>query len=57
MSELMKRYVKEICPWCDNKKTKLCNIKIYKDYKNKQICCKCVYFNSDKNIKSEIKSS
>ncbi len=56
-SELIKRYTEEICPKCNNKKSKLCNIKTYRDYSDKNVlCCKCVYFGSDKNIDNEIKS-
>lgn len=50
MQKLLKRYITEICPICNNKDSNLCNIKVYKDYKNNCMCCKCVYFaNPNKN--------
>ncbi len=55
ISELIDKYVKEFCPICTDKKN--CNIRIYNDHKNKIVCCKCVYFNSDNSTKNELKSN
>ena len=56
VSELLETYKKQICISCNNKDGKDCNIKVYQDHKNKSLCCKCVYFNSDKETNNEIKS-
>ena len=53
--ELYEKYKKELCVLCNNKKSTDCNIRIYKDYQNKLLCCKCIYFNSNQNINNEIK--
>lgn len=51
ISELFEIYKSKICVLCSDKKYKDCNIRVYEDNKNRAICCKCVYFNSDKKVK------
>ena len=49
-SELIEKYKKRLCVLCDNKLSEMCNIRVFNDYINNSICCKCIFFKNNKAI-------